>query len=84
MAYARATVAGFEVEQMDDLICFANAFGASRLRYNSGIGKSILGAYISMFLNPFNAVTLFYSGRRALISWNFTSKNTPIANGWMR
>lgn len=32
MAYARATVAGFEVEQMDDLICFANAFGASRLR----------------------------------------------------
>ncbi|CAH9113805.1 unnamed protein product [Cuscuta europaea] len=32
MAYACATVAGFEVEQMDDLICFANAFGASRLR----------------------------------------------------
>lgn len=32
MAYARATVAGFEVEQMDDLICFAHAFGASRLR----------------------------------------------------
>ena len=32
MAYARALVAGFYPESMDDLICFADAFGASRLR----------------------------------------------------
>lgn len=33
MAYARALVAGFELEYIDDLISFADAFGASRLRY---------------------------------------------------
>lgn len=33
MAYARALVAGFELEYIDDLICFADAFGAYRLRY---------------------------------------------------
>ncbi|XP_028788763.1 COP1-interacting protein 7 [Neltuma alba] len=32
MAYARGLVAGFEIDNIDDLICFANAFGASRLR----------------------------------------------------
>lgn len=32
MAYARGLVAGFAMENMDDLICFAEAFGASRLR----------------------------------------------------
>uniref|UniRef100_F6H270 COP1-interacting protein 7 n=1 Tax=Vitis vinifera TaxID=29760 RepID=F6H270_VITVI len=32
MAYARALVAGFELEYIDDLISFADAFGASRLR----------------------------------------------------
>ncbi|CAJ1956940.1 unnamed protein product [Sphenostylis stenocarpa] len=32
MAYARALVAGFHPESVDDLICFADAFGASRLR----------------------------------------------------
>ncbi|KAH6792903.1 hypothetical protein C2S52_003380 [Perilla frutescens var. hirtella] len=32
MAYARAVVAGYEMEDIDDLICFADAFGASRLR----------------------------------------------------
>ncbi|MCI27898.1 dentin sialophosphoprotein-like, partial [Trifolium medium] len=32
MAYARALVAGFYPESMDDLISFADAFGASRLR----------------------------------------------------
>nr|KYP39216.1 hypothetical protein KK1_039484 [Cajanus cajan] len=32
MAYARALVAGFYPESVDDLICFADAFGASRLR----------------------------------------------------
>ncbi|XP_045801401.1 COP1-interacting protein 7 [Trifolium pratense] len=32
MAYARALVAGFYPEAMDDLISFADAFGASRLR----------------------------------------------------
>lgn len=32
MAYARALVAGFEPEYLDELIAFADAFGASRLR----------------------------------------------------
>ncbi|XP_058218322.1 COP1-interacting protein 7 isoform X3 [Rhododendron vialii] len=32
MAYARALVAGFEVDCINDLISFADAFGASRLR----------------------------------------------------
>lgn len=32
MAYARAVVAGYEMEDIDDLICFADTFGASRLR----------------------------------------------------
>ncbi|XP_063950878.1 COP1-interacting protein 7 isoform X1 [Daucus carota subsp. sativus] len=32
MAYARALVAGFEMDHIDDLIFFADAFGASRLR----------------------------------------------------
>jgi len=33
MAYARALVAGFELENIDNLIYFAEAFGALRLRY---------------------------------------------------
>ncbi|CAI9787919.1 unnamed protein product [Fraxinus pennsylvanica] len=32
MAYARAVVAGFEIDTIDDLISFADTFGASRLR----------------------------------------------------
>ncbi|GFZ03094.1 disease resistance protein [Actinidia rufa] len=32
MAYARALAAGFELDNVDDLISFADAFGASRLR----------------------------------------------------
>nr|GMC76627.1 COP1-interacting protein 7 [Ipomoea batatas] len=32
MAYARALVSGFEMDYLDDLITFANAFGALRLR----------------------------------------------------
>lgn len=33
MAYARALVAGYELDYIEDLIAFADAFGASRLRY---------------------------------------------------
>ncbi|KAJ0018573.1 hypothetical protein Pint_10666 [Pistacia integerrima] len=33
MAYARGLVAGFEVDSIDDLISFADTYGASRLRY---------------------------------------------------
>ena len=33
MTYARGLVAGFAMENMEDLISFADAFGASRLRY---------------------------------------------------
>lgn len=33
MAYARGVVAGYEIDSIDDLILFADAFGASRLRY---------------------------------------------------
>ena len=36
MAYARGLVAGFEVDNINDLISFADAFGASRLRYHLG------------------------------------------------
>ncbi|KFK26324.1 hypothetical protein AALP_AA8G232800 [Arabis alpina] len=32
MAYARGVVAGYEINSIDDLILFADAFGASRLR----------------------------------------------------
>ena len=32
MAYARALVAGFELDYIDDLLSFADTFGASRLR----------------------------------------------------
>ncbi|CAA0817902.1 disease resistance protein (TIR class)- putative [Striga hermonthica] len=32
MAYARAVVAGYEIETIDDLVCFADTFGASRMR----------------------------------------------------
>lgn len=35
MAYARALAAGFELDNLDDLLVFADAFGASRLRYGS-------------------------------------------------
>jgi hypothetical protein len=41
MAYARALVAGFYPESMDDLISFADAFGASRLR-SASISKNIV------------------------------------------
>jgi hypothetical protein len=34
MAYARALVTGFEPDCINDLIFFADAFGASRLRYH--------------------------------------------------
>lgn len=32
MAYTRSLVAGFDIDNIDDLVYFANAFGASRLR----------------------------------------------------
>lgn len=41
MAYARALVAGFYPESVDDLICFADAFGASRLRSASILENDI-------------------------------------------
>lgn len=33
MTYARGLVAGFAMENMEHLISFAEAFGATRLRY---------------------------------------------------
>lgn len=33
MAFARALAAGFNLENMDDLVLFAECFGANRLRY---------------------------------------------------
>lgn len=33
MAYARALVTGFELDCLNDLVSFADAFGASRIRY---------------------------------------------------
>ena len=32
MVYARALAAGFEMDNLDDLLLFADAFGGSRLR----------------------------------------------------
>ncbi|GKE65306.1 hypothetical protein Tco_1519467 [Tanacetum coccineum] len=32
MVYARALVAGFETDNLADLVCFADAFGSPRLR----------------------------------------------------
>jgi len=40
MAYARALVTGFEPDFINDLICFADAFGASRLRYTTYIRQN--------------------------------------------
>ena len=34
MVYARAIVAEFEIDNLEDLICFADAFGSPRLRYH--------------------------------------------------
>ena len=39
MAYARALVAGYKPDNIDDLISFADAFGASRLRYKRPLSK---------------------------------------------
>ncbi|KAF5478711.1 hypothetical protein F2P56_005250 [Juglans regia] len=39
MAYARALVTGYELDYIEDLISFADAFGASRLRYG-GVSRS--------------------------------------------
>jgi hypothetical protein len=33
MSFARAIAAGFSIEYMDDLVSFAECFGADRLRY---------------------------------------------------
>lgn len=33
MAYTRGLVAGFEMDSIEDLISFADAFGALRLRF---------------------------------------------------
>lgn len=35
MAYARALVAGFDTDNLEDLILFGDAFGAARLRYEA-------------------------------------------------
>lgn len=37
MAFARAAAAGFDMEHMEDLIAFADCFGASRLRYERNL-----------------------------------------------
>lgn len=37
MAYARARAAGFEMDNMDELISFSDTFGASRLRYQEHV-----------------------------------------------
>lgn len=40
MAYARGLVAGFEIHNLDALIMFADAFGASRLKYELVTGNN--------------------------------------------
>lgn len=56
MAYARAVVAGYEIDTIDDLICFADTFGASRLRSK---------LFFSHFLAQYHAFELSHSIKRA-------------------
>ena len=50
MAYARAFVAGFQIENIDDLISFADAFGASRLRYELNQIQTLSSVFVMHFL----------------------------------
>ena len=50
MAYARAFVAGFQIENIDDLISFADAFGASRLRYELNQIQTLSSVFVMQFL----------------------------------
>lgn len=45
MAYARALVAGFEPDYIEDLLYFADAFGASRLRYDKSYLNFLIGEH---------------------------------------
>lgn len=49
MAYARAVVAGFEMDILENLICFADVFGASRLRYEI----VLIHDWLASAFNPF-------------------------------
>lgn len=86
MAYARALVAGFEPENMNDLILFADAFGASRLReaciefrdlckkkHNDGLWMDELAA-----MAAFPPSELAYSGTSGLLI--ATESNASIVN----
>lgn len=46
MAYARAFVAGFQIDNIDDLMSFADAFGASRLRYELDQIRNLPSAFV--------------------------------------
>jgi hypothetical protein len=50
MAYARGLVVGFEVDSINDLISFADAFGASRLRYDLGQIITVIHCFGNNFL----------------------------------
>lgn len=53
MAYHRALVAGFETENMNDLILFADHFGASRLRYILTFDIIKTSFKLRIFINTF-------------------------------
>ena len=46
MVYARALVAGFETDNLADLVCFADAFGSPRLRYGHLFNLSHTQKYV--------------------------------------
>lgn len=69
MAYARGLVAGFEAQNIDDLISFADAFGASRLRYDLGQKKWKKGYQVYK-------VTSFFSGLVLLAFCNLLCSKT--------
>lgn len=62
MAYARGLVAGFEIHNMDDLISFSDAFGASRLRYELVTSKvnSMLLSFLSLWFVSLICIFIIY------------------------
>lgn len=62
MAYARALVAGYEMDYIDDLIYFSDAFGASRLRYDKCQKVTESKIYLEIKLKKNCFVTTYKKG----------------------
>lgn len=62
MAYARALVAGYDMDYIDDLISFSDAFGASRLRYDECQQVTESNKYLEIKLKKNCFVTTYKRG----------------------